>query len=134
MMFIMARSILKCNTLLCQGAHMSSRKYQQLQPEERVTIASMKQQGVSVRAMARTLGRPASSVSRELARNTCPVRHGGWGARLGSMVSKCELLINVVIRNKPKALSGLSQKACSRLSRSCVGTHGSNDCRRKGRT
>ena len=53
---------------------MSSRKYQQLQPEERVTIASMKQQGVSVRAMARTLGRPASSVSRELARNTCAVR------------------------------------------------------------
>jgi Helix-turn-helix domain len=34
----------------------------------------MKQQGVSVRAMARALGRPASSVSRELARNTCPVR------------------------------------------------------------
>ena len=28
---------------------------------------------------------------------------------MGSMVSKCELLINVVISNKPKALSGLSQ-------------------------
>jgi transposase, IS30 family len=45
--------------------------YQQLQPEERMTIASMKQQGSSVRAMARTLGRSASTVSRELARNTC---------------------------------------------------------------
>ncbi|WP_241991766.1 helix-turn-helix domain-containing protein [Paraburkholderia sp. RAU2J] len=31
----------------------------------------MKQQGSSVRPMARTLGRPASTVSRELTRNTC---------------------------------------------------------------
>jgi transposase, IS30 family len=46
--------------------------YQQLQPEERMTIASMRQQGSSVRAMARTLGRSAATVSRELARNTCP--------------------------------------------------------------
>ncbi|MGF6812439.1 IS30 family transposase [Paraburkholderia sp. Clong3] len=53
---------------------MNSRTYQQLQPEERLTIASMKQQGLSVRAMARTLRRSASSVSRELARNTCAVR------------------------------------------------------------
>jgi transposase, IS30 family len=43
--------------------------YQQLQPEERMTIASMKQQGSSVRAMARTLGRSPATVSRELARN-----------------------------------------------------------------
>src|SRR5258707_1484647 len=49
------------------------RTYQQLQPEERMTIASMKQQGSSVRAMARTLGRSASTVSRELTRNTCSV-------------------------------------------------------------
>lgn len=40
------------------------------------------------------------------------------------MVSECELLINVVMSNKPKALSGLSQKAYSRLSLSYVGTHG----------
>ena len=37
-----------------------------------MTIASMRQQGSSVRAMARTLGRSASTVSRELARNACP--------------------------------------------------------------
>jgi IS30 family transposase len=37
-----------------------------------MTIASMRQQGSSVRAMARTLGRSAATVSRELARNTCP--------------------------------------------------------------
>src|SRR4051794_17865797 len=44
--------------------------YQQLQPEDRITIASMRQQGCSVRAMARTLQRSASTVSRELGRNT----------------------------------------------------------------
>ncbi len=44
--------------------------YQQLQPEDRITIASMCQQGCSVRAMARTLQRSASTVSRELGRNT----------------------------------------------------------------
>ena len=49
---------------------MQKRTYQQLQPEERMTIASMKQQGSSVQAIARTLGRAASTVSRELARNT----------------------------------------------------------------
>jgi transposase, IS30 family len=59
---------------------MFSSKYQQLQPEERVTIASLKQQGWSVRAMARTLGRPASTISRELARNTCEL-YGYTSAR-----------------------------------------------------
>jgi len=59
---------------------MFSSKYQQLQPKERVTIASLKQQGWSVRAMARTLGRPASTISRELARNTCEL-YGYTSAR-----------------------------------------------------
>jgi transposase, IS30 family len=44
--------------------------YRQLQPEERMTIASMRQTGSSVRAMARTLGRSAGTVSREIERNT----------------------------------------------------------------
>ncbi|MDE2078697.1 MAG: IS30 family transposase [Burkholderiales bacterium] len=44
--------------------------YEQLQPEDRMTIASMKQQGCSVRAMARTLHRAPSTIGRELARNT----------------------------------------------------------------
>jgi hypothetical protein len=34
-----------------------------------------------------------------------------YGASLGYMVNGCELLINLVIRNKPKLLIGLSQKA-----------------------
>ncbi|MEM5373438.1 IS30 family transposase, partial [Paraburkholderia azotifigens] len=64
---------------------MNKNKYQQLQPEERITIASMKQQGLSVRAMARTLGRPTSTVSRELTRNTCPVR--GYASVLAQGIS-----------------------------------------------
>ena len=45
-------------------------KYQQLQPEERMTIAFMNQQGSSMRAMARMLGRSGSTISRELQRNS----------------------------------------------------------------
>jgi len=43
--------------------------YEQLQPEDRMTIASMHQQGCSMRAMARMLRRSPSTISRELARN-----------------------------------------------------------------
>jgi IS30 family transposase len=43
--------------------------YRQLQPEERMTIASMLQTSSSVRAMARTPGRSPATISRELARN-----------------------------------------------------------------
>src|SRR5271169_3773332 len=45
-------------------------KYRQLQPEDRMTIASMVQQGYSVRAIGSALCRSASTVSRELGRNT----------------------------------------------------------------
>ena len=48
---------------------MTTTQYKHLQPEDRVTIASLNQQGQGVRAIARTLGRPASTVSRELRRN-----------------------------------------------------------------
>ncbi|MEW5787671.1 MAG: helix-turn-helix domain-containing protein, partial [Pseudomonadota bacterium] len=47
--------------------------YQQLQPEERMTIASLKQQGASVRAMARTLARSPGTISRELAQQPAGV-------------------------------------------------------------
>jgi IS30 family transposase len=46
--------------------------YEQLRPEERMTIASMRLQGASMRAIARMLARPPSTVSRELKRNSCP--------------------------------------------------------------
>ena len=51
-------------------------KYRQLRPEERVLIAGMKLQGASIRAMAKALGRPASTVSRELRRNA--MSDGGY--------------------------------------------------------
>jgi IS30 family transposase len=43
--------------------------YRQLQPEERMTLASMCQARSSVRAMARALERSPSTISREIARN-----------------------------------------------------------------
>jgi IS30 family transposase len=45
--------------------------YRQLQPEDRMTIPSMKQEGSSVRAIARTPGRSAGTNSRGLTRNAC---------------------------------------------------------------
>ncbi|MEY4717570.1 MAG: hypothetical protein RL563_188 [Pseudomonadota bacterium] len=47
----------------------SSKHYQQLQPEDRATISSLKQQNYGPRAIARILKRPASTISRELRRN-----------------------------------------------------------------
>jgi IS30 family transposase len=46
--------------------------YTHLRPEDRVVIAGMARLGASVRAMARTLERSPSTVSRELARNHSP--------------------------------------------------------------
>ena len=54
--------------------------YQQLQPEERLTIASMRLQGSSIRAMARILGRSPATISRELARNSSPVGYASMPA------------------------------------------------------
>jgi IS30 family transposase len=45
--------------------------YQQLQPEVRMTIASLRQQNFSIRAIAPQLYRYASTVQVELARNSC---------------------------------------------------------------
>lgn len=47
----------------------TAKHYQQLQPEDRVTISSLKQQNHGIRAIARILQRPASTISRELRRN-----------------------------------------------------------------
>jgi transposase, IS30 family len=49
--------------------HSTSPHYRQLQPEDRMTLASLQQQKYSVRAMARVLHRSPSTVSRELSRN-----------------------------------------------------------------
>ena len=58
-------------------------QYRQLQPEDRMTIASMEQQGFSARAMARALGRSPSTVTRELERNTlADLPYGSHAAQL----------------------------------------------------
>jgi IS30 family transposase len=46
-----------------------TRRFVQLQPEERVNLAAMRQCGMSLRAIGGVLGRSASTLSRELARN-----------------------------------------------------------------
>jgi IS30 family transposase len=60
--------------------------YEQLSPEERATVMLMDREGSSVRAMARTLGRSPSTISREIARHAVPgqsydATHAGTRAR-----------------------------------------------------
>ena len=45
--------------------------YTHLQPEERMTLSSLRQQGWSIRAIATLQGRSPSTISRELQRNSC---------------------------------------------------------------
>ena len=55
----------------------ASSHYHQLQPEDRVTIANLRQQNHSVRAIARQLHRSPATISRELQRNA---RSCGYGS------------------------------------------------------
>ncbi|CAL8477036.1 transposase (plasmid) [Caballeronia sp. S22] len=55
--------------------------YQHLQPEERLALASLRLQDVSIRAMARMLGRSPSTVSRELTRNSSPAGYASVPAQ-----------------------------------------------------
>jgi IS30 family transposase len=57
------------------------RRYQQLQPEDRVTLASLIQQKYTVREIALVLGRSPSTVSRELRRNAQPAGYASTAAR-----------------------------------------------------
>jgi IS30 family transposase len=57
------------------------RRYQQLQPEDRVTLASLVQQKYTVRDIALVLGRSPSTISRELRRNAQPTGYASSTAR-----------------------------------------------------
>ncbi len=46
-------------------------RYKQIQPEERVTLASLHVMNFTAREIARTLGRAPSTITRELSRNSC---------------------------------------------------------------
>ena len=54
-------------------------KYRQITSEERYAIAALRRQGLSVRAIARDLGRAPSTISREVARNR-RTHDGGYRA------------------------------------------------------
>lgn len=60
--------------------HSTPPNYTQLQAEDRVSIASLAQQGFSIRATARIIKRSASTVSRELARNSSSQTYTSNGA------------------------------------------------------
>ncbi|MBW1547412.1 hypothetical protein B6V63_24725 [Escherichia coli] len=53
----------------------------------------------------------------------------GRRARLVRRVNTCELLINTVIGNRPKMLTGLNQKVRVRLLPRAQGAHGRRDPR-----
>ncbi len=55
--------------------------YQQLQPEERVTLAALSLQNKSLRDIAQVLARSASTLSRELRRNVGPQGYAADGAK-----------------------------------------------------
>ena len=61
-----------------------SKRYQQLQPEDRLMLARLAQQKHSVRAMAQMLGLPprAPSANRELRRPN--IRHTGYASTTAS--------------------------------------------------
>jgi IS30 family transposase len=68
----------------------TSKHYHQLQPEDRVTISSLKQQNYSLRAIARILQRPASTISRELRRNGSIDHYGSVEAQQVCQRRRCQ--------------------------------------------
>ncbi len=64
--------------------HTPPRTYRQLQPEDRVTMAAMKQQNYSASAMARVLGRPVCTITRELKRNSTGASYASTQAQASS--------------------------------------------------
>ncbi len=60
-------------------------QYRRLQPEDRVSIASLRQQGQGIRAIARQLQRSPSSISRELLRNSQACGYSSSDAQLQSL-------------------------------------------------
>jgi IS30 family transposase len=62
----------------------TSKHYQQVQPEERVTLAYLHFQKFTVREIARTLGRSPSTVSRVLARSSIGGHYASKGAEVCS--------------------------------------------------
>ena len=60
-------------------------RYRQLQPEERVTLAALRQQGQSLRQIGAVLGRNPATLSRELRRNASASGYASGPAQRASM-------------------------------------------------
>ena len=63
-------------------------QYRQPQPEDRMTLASIKKLRLSVRAMARALSRSPSTITRDLGRNTLAVLPFGSHTALVACASR----------------------------------------------
>ncbi|MCF7969364.1 MAG: helix-turn-helix domain-containing protein [Methylococcaceae bacterium] len=76
----------------------TTKSYTQLQPEERVTLASLHQQAYSVRSMAETLKRSPSTISRELRRNSQDGHYGSGVAHAAvrRVVARLVLSVNCI--------------------------------------
>lgn len=70
--------------------HTSPRSYKQLQAEDRMTIASLKQQNYSIRQIASLLQRSASRVSRELSRNSEQGTYASVSAQQSCRQRRCQ--------------------------------------------
>jgi IS30 family transposase len=66
-----------------------SQHYRHLQPEDRLTLASLLQQGHSLRQIAQTLGRSPSTISREIRRNRCEQGYSSVQAQHSSQQRQC---------------------------------------------
>ena len=87
---------------------MNKRVYEQLSESERQAIALGLQQGQSMRAIARALGRSASTISREIERNS-----GGSGYSSKPAQQRCE-------RNRRFARPAPSCTAAARCLSACA--------------
>lgn len=76
---------------------MSQQKYQQLQPIERMRIEIWKAENVSAQEMGRRLGRSASTITREIKRNTCQAN--GYHAQEAQWQRSCR---RTAAKPKPK--------------------------------
>lgn len=76
---------------------MAKQKYQQLQPIERMRIEIWKAENVSAQEMGRRLGRSASTITREVKRNTCQAN--GYHAQEAQWQRSCR---RTAAKPKPK--------------------------------
>ena len=73
-----------------------TRRFRQMQAEERVTLAALMQQGKTLREIAKEIGRSPSTLSRELARNAQCGEYTSRGAQQACEQRRCSA------RPKPK--------------------------------